>query len=114
MQLKKSMAIVLMAASLFGDCRVISSPAQNLGLIAGVDGFAMTIPKFYYDAGGKMQMKGYQDAYIEFFKKASNYIQTSCKKYNIKNIYNFKIESNVDKDSYYFNALFDFEYASKK
>ena len=114
MKLKKLLIPVLLATSLFGECRVISSPAQNLGLIAGVDGFAMTIPKFYYDANGKMQIKGYQDAYIEFFKSASKYIQTSCKKYNIKNIYNFKIESNVGKDSYFFNALFDFEYASKK
>ncbi len=114
MKLKKTFIALLAATSLFGECRVISSPAQNLGLIAGVDGYAMTISRFYYDKDGKMQLKGYQDAYIEFFKNASKYIQTSCNKYNIKNIYNFKIESNVDKDNFYFSALFDFEYASKK
>ncbi len=114
MKFKKTLLTLLVVSSLFGECKIITSPAQNLNLVAGADAYAMSVSKFYYDKNGKIQIKAYQDAYIEFFNKILENIQESCKKHHIRNIYNLQIESNVDKDYYYFNALFDFGYSTKK
>ncbi|MEA3370891.1 MAG: hypothetical protein U9Q40_06085 [Campylobacterota bacterium] len=105
---KLSALAVLISASLSADCLIISSPATNLKLISGVDARAQSISKIYYDENGKMQIKGYADAYIQFFSETTKNIKADCKKYNISNIYNLKIESSTDKNYYYFNATYDF------
>lgn len=91
-------------------CSIISSPAQNTSTVAGVDTIAKTYSRVYYDKDSKLQIKSFHDAYIDFFKDATDYVQEQCKKYKVRHIYNFKVGSNVDKDYYYFYATYDFEF----
>ena len=99
---------IFMSAGLTADCLIISSPATDLKKIGGVDARAQAISKVYYDEKNKMQIKGYADAYVQFFTTTTKNIQADCKKYNISNIYNFKVESSTDENYYYFNATYDF------
>ncbi len=91
-------------------CKIISSAAPDASFVDGVDAVAKSYAKITFDKNSKAHFKTYQKAYIEFFNEAMDYIEDQCKKYKIKTIYNFKIESNVDKDYYYFNAIYDFEF----
>ena len=91
------------------ECKIISSPAMNYDDVRGTDAVAMSISKFYYDDNNKMQIKSYTDAFLEFNKKALEYINKDCKKYKLKSIYNYKIESMVQEKMYHFNATFDYD-----
>lgn len=91
-------------------CKIISSPAPDSNKVDGVDAVAKSYAKITFDKNSKAHFKTYQKAYIEFFNEAMDYLEEQCKKYKIKTIYNFKIESNTDKDYYYFNAIYDFEF----
>lgn len=99
---------VLFSMSLGADCKIVSSPATNIKNVAGTDALALSISRVYFDKNKKIQIKSYSSAFIDFNKKAVDYIKKDCKKYKIKNIYNFRIQSNVDKDYYHFNATYDF------
>lgn len=90
------------------ECKIISSPAMKDSDVIGTDAIALSISHIYYDKNKKMQLKSYSDAFLEFNKKAIDYIQKDCKKYKIKNIYNFQIHSIIDKNYYHFNATYDF------
>jgi len=90
------------------DCKISSSPAQSINDIRGTDAVALSISHVYYDKNKKMQIKSYQDAYLDFYKKAKDYIKKDCKKYKMTKIYNFNINSMIDKNYYHFNATWDF------
>ncbi len=112
--MKRSIVLLsLFGSLLFAQCKIVSSPATNISDVAGVDAYAMSISKVYYDKQGKIQLKSYQDAYISFFNTVLKAIEDSCAKYGIRNIYNLKIDSKVDKNSYYFSATYDFGHSSK-
>lgn len=89
---------VLLSLSLnANECQIISSPAIKNTDVIGTDAIALSISHAYYDENKKMQIKSYSDAFLEFNKKAINYIQSDCKKYKIRKIYNFQIHSIIDK-----------------
>lgn len=89
-------------------CQIISSPAMNNNDVIGTDAVAMSISKVYFDKNKKIKVKNYSSAFLEFNNKARDYIKKDCKKYKIKKIYNYKINSIIDKDYYHFNATYDF------
>lgn len=100
---------VLISLSLnANECQIISSPATKNTDVIGTDAVALSISHAYYDENKKMQIKSYSDAFLEFNKKAINYIKDECKKYKIKKIYNYQIHSIIDKNYYHFNATYDF------
>ena len=100
---------VLLSTALYaGECQIISSPAMEHGDVIGTDAVALSISKIYYDKNKKMKLKSYSDAFLEFNRKAIAYIESDCKKYKIKKIYNYQIHSNVDENYYHFNATYDF------
>lgn len=90
------------------DCKIISSPAMNENDVRGTDAVALSISRFYYDKNKKMQIKSYSDAFLEFNRKALKSIKDECKKYKLKSIYNYKIESMIEKNYYHFNAVYDY------
>lgn len=90
------------------DCPIISSPAMKNSDVIGTDAVALSISQVYYDDNQKMQIKSYTDAFLDFHKKAMDYIKDECKKYKIKKVYNFQIHTNIDKNYYHFNATYDF------
>ena len=108
-KLKLIGASILLSASLNANgCQIISSPAMKDGDVIGTNAVALSISHIYYDKNKKIQIKSYSDAFMEFNKKAINYINSECKKYKIKKIYNFQIHTIIDKNYYHFNATYDF------
>jgi len=90
------------------DCKISSSPAKSIDDIRGTDTVALSISHIYYDKNKKMQLKSYKDAYIDFYTQAENYIKDNCQKANITKVYNFNVNSIIDKNYYHFNATWDF------
>jgi len=90
------------------ECKIISSPAMDDKNVRGTDAVALSISRFYYDENKKMQLKSYSDAFLEFNGKALKYIKDECKKYKLKSIYNYKVNSIIEERTYHFNATYDF------
>ena len=107
--MKKILVVTaFLAAFLHADCNIISSAAKDLGELRGTDAVALSLSKAYYDDDKKMQIRSYSDAYLDFYKQATDYIQEDCEKYGFKVIYNFKVNHLVDENYYHFNATWDF------
>ena len=108
--------IVLVCLVIFGcvtvyaqeNCKIISSPASLINDVRGSDSVALSLSKVYYDKNKKMKFRKYSDAYLDFVKKAKNYIEADCKKYKITKNYNFTVNSMIDENTYHFNAQWDF------
>ncbi len=114
--MKKNIAILglclVVATSVFAKeevkCKISSSPAPSIEKIRGTDAVSQSISHIYYDKNKKLQVKSYSDAYQSFRKQALDYVKADCKKYNMTEIYNFKVNSFGDKDYYHFNSTWDY------
>jgi len=110
----KKQIVMLMLCTISGlslnakDCKIVSSPSQNINDIRGTDSVSLSISHVYYDENKKMQIKSYSDAYQDFRKQSLDYIKEDCKKYKMTKIYNFKVNSIIDKNYYHFNSSWDF------
>ncbi|MGB5868520.1 MAG: hypothetical protein WBG69_11670 [Arcobacteraceae bacterium] len=102
--------LILISVNVYGqeNCKIISSPAPSINDVRGSDSVAFSLSKVYYDKNKKMQFRTYSDAYIDFVKKAKEYIESDCKKYKITKNYNFTVNSMIDENTYHFNAQWDF------
>lgn len=89
------------------DCKIISSPAKSIDDVRGTEAVALSLSQIYYE-NKKMKLRSYRDAYLDFYNQAVEYIQKGCKKNKITKIYNFNVNSIVDKDYYHFNATWDY------
>lgn len=111
----KHLTLVLLLSSITAqaDCKIFTSPATDFATLKGSTSIALTISSIYYkkDDKGKKQMafKDGQEAFLEFDRKAREYIQGECAKYNYSVIYNYHMQSTAEERRYNFYATYDYK-----
>jgi len=112
----------VLAVHLVADCNIINfgSPAVNpkvklfgaeekvSGQVVDYQSLYATKSRFYRDSDNKLQVKGFNDSYGEFFKYLKNTAIEECKANKYQGVVNVDIKYIADENYFYFSATYNY------